>query len=243
VAASTALLQLKASEPLIRLAALRSLEVLNMSQRMQYVWPLITDPVKAIRLEAIRLLAPVGGNQNALASLSAVQRQGFNKGVKEYIATANTHSDAPSGQAQLGVMYQTLREFDKALLAYERALIIEPDFIPALLNIADVHRQRGQDTKGIKVLKQAINIDAKQSASHFALGLLYIRLKDINQALSPLKRASELADNNPHYSYVYGVALYESGQTDLAVGHLQSSLKRFPGNPQIKAALTGYLRR
>jgi len=105
-----------------------------------------------------------------------------------------------------------------------------------------VHRQRGQDTKGIKVLKQAIKIDAKQSASYFALGLLYIRLKDINQALSPLKRASELADNNPHYSYVYGVALYESGQTELAIGHLQTSLKRFPDNPTIRSALESYSR-
>jgi len=243
MAVNTALLQLESTESLIRLAALRSLEILNMSQRMQYVWSSITDPVKAVRLEAIRLLAPVGGNQNALGSLTPTQRQNFNRGVKEYLASANTHSDAPSGQARLGVMYQTLGQFDKALQAYERALIIEPSFVPALLNIADVHRQQGQDKKGIKVLKQAIKIDAKQSASHFALGLLYVRLKDIDQALSPLKRASELADNNAHYSYVYGVALYESGQTDLAIGHLHSALKRFPANGQIKAALTGYLRK
>ncbi len=240
VSVSTALLQLAAKEPLIRLAALRSLNVLSLPQRMQYVWPSLTDAVKGVRLEAIRLLAPVGSNQNSMARLSTLQKQDFKNAVKEYINTANTHSDAPSGQAQLGVMYQALGEFDKALLAYERALIIEPSFIPALLNTADILRRIGQDEKGIEILKKAIAIDEQQPASHFALGLLYIRLKEINRSVPYLKRAAKLSDYNAHYSYVYGVALYESGQKELAITSLKASLKRHPGNPQIKAALQGY---
>ena len=242
VSVNTALIQLKASEPLIRLAALRSLNVLSLPQRMQYVWPSLTDPVKGIRLEAIRLLAPMGSNQNAMARLASNQKQNFKNAVNEYISTANIHSDAPTGQAQLGVMYQALGELDRALLAYERALIIEPSFIPALLNTADVLRLKGQDAKGIKILQQAIAIDEQQPASHFALGLLYIRLKEIKQSVPYLKRAAKLSDNNAHYSYVYGVALYESGEKDLAITSLKRSLKRHPGHPQIKAALQGYMR-
>ncbi len=240
-AVSHALLQLQASEPLMRLAALRSLEILNLSQRLQFIWPFITDPVKAVRLEAVRLLAGVGTNKKVMASLTAQQQQDFKLTVKEYIITANTHSDAPSGQSKLGVMYQALGQFDQALLAYERALVIEADFTPALLNIADVYRQLNQENKGIDALKRAININSKQSATHFALGLTYIRLKKINKALPFLKAAITTPGNIAHYHYVYAVALYESGQVKLAIRSLQASLKRYPGHVQIKAALASYL--
>ncbi len=242
-AVNTAIAQLESTESLIRLAALRQLDLLNLSQRLQFVWPLLQDPMKAIRLEAIRLLAPIKSDNRLTNTLSKKQHQVFSGAVKEYLHTANTHNDSPNGQAQMGVMYQALGQFDKAIAAYRHALILDGYFVTALLNIADVYRQMGQENKGIVALKKAIALDENYSPAQYALGLVYIRIKEINKALPFLKNAAHLSLDNAHYSYVYAVALYESGQVRLAIKVLQENVSRHPDHRQSSAALNGYLNR
>jgi len=239
---NAALTQLESNESLIRLAALRQLDVLNLSQRLQFIWPLLQDPVKAIRLESIRLLAPIKSDNRLVKTLSNEHKKIFSETIKEYLHTANTHNDSPSGQAQLGVMYQALGQFDKAIAAYRHALILDSYFVTALLNIADVYRQTGQESKGVVALKDAINLDQDFSPAQYALGLVYIRIKQINKALPFLKGAADLSFDNAHYSYVYAVALYESGQAKLAIKALRENLGRHPQHTLSTGALKSYLK-
>lgn len=45
------------------------------------------------------------------------------------------------------------------------------------------------------------------------------------------------------FTYVYGVALWESGQREKAIEVLEAARQRHPGDPQLRAALDAYNQR
>ena len=55
-----------------------------------------------------------------------------------------------------------------------------------------------------------------------------------------LGEARRLDPENLRYAYVYGVALWESGQREAAVAELESSLQQHPGNNELVSALASY---
>jgi hypothetical protein len=55
--------------------------------------------------------------------------------------------------------------------------------------------------------------------------------------VSELGRANELAPNNSHYAYAYGVGLHSMRQDELALAMLSDARTRFPDNAPIQAAL------
>jgi len=52
-----------------------------------------------------------------------------------------------------------------------------------------------------------------------------------------LQKAAELAPENEHYAYVYGVALNSTGHSDEARNILTNALARHPDNREILTAL------
>ncbi|WP_019531349.1 tetratricopeptide repeat protein [Dasania marina] len=242
-AINTAVSLLQAPQPLIRVAALRVLTAMPLEQRMANVWPLLADPVKAVRLEATRLLAAAIVPAALPAALSEQQKKQLQLAIDEAMASANSLADTPTGQMQLGVMYEYMQQTDKAKNAYQHARLLEPNFIPALLNLADLHRSQGQDGLALPLLLQSLNSSPESPEVHFSLGLLYIRLKQLKLALSHLQQAAEIATNSAHYSYVHGVALFENGEPEQAIDVLKRALKQHPRQPDIVSALVAYLQR
>ncbi|MCP4128073.1 MAG: tetratricopeptide repeat protein [Gammaproteobacteria bacterium] len=239
--ANAALKLLESPDALVRLAALHVLDNINLQQRTQLLWPLLDDPVKAVRLEATRLLADVGTSRQMRAALSADRETILKQAVDEYIESAKNNADLPTGQMQLGVLYQSLGQMEKAKAAYEQALVLEPYYVPALINLADWYRADQRDEDARPYLKRALEIDPNNIAANYSLGLLNIRLKQIEKAVLYLKVAAVEAPEIAHYSYVYAVARYESGQPEAAIEILKRTLSRHPGNPDLISALAGYL--
>ena len=74
------------------------------------------------------------------------------------------------------------------------------------------------------------------------MGLLLIRQSQLDAAVGYLQRAAELDPVNVRYSYVYGVALWESGRQQEAVATLEAALTAHPGNRDLLSALASYYR-
>ena len=74
--------------PLLRLAALQSLANAPLAARVSLAAPLLADPLKALRIEAVSLLAPVPADQ-----LNAAQRAAFERASAEYVASQRYNAD------------------------------------------------------------------------------------------------------------------------------------------------------
>jgi Tfp pilus assembly protein PilF len=106
-----------------------------------------------------------------------------------------------------------------------------------MLNFADDLRGTGDDAAAETLLRQACALYPESADAHFALGMLLVRRKEVTAGVSELGRANELAPNNSHYAYAYGVGLHSTRQDERALATLSDARTRFPDNAPIQAAL------
>jgi predicted CXXCH cytochrome family protein len=228
---NTAQQQLKSDKPLLRIGALNALAFLPLQQRWQDISPLLNDPVRAVRLEATKLLMGIAG-------LDSTQQANLDGHIERYIEALMVNADMPNGQLNLAAVYLAQGSYQNAEQAYQHALKLDPQSVLARLNLADLYRIQGQETKALKQLLQAQAANANNATVLFSLGLAQIRGKQIASALISLEKASGLAPEISRYSYVYGIALNGQGRSQEALQVLTRALTGDSQNRDLLFALT-----
>ena len=223
---------LRDKNPLIRLGAVRGAERLRPESRWQTAHHLLSHPLRAIRIEAGRLLAPVDP-----ATLDSGQREILDRVITEYISAQMVNGDRPEAHTNVGVIYSQTRKFTKAEQAYLQALSLDPQWVPALVNLADLYRAQGRDTEGEPLLKRALGSAPNNPAIHQAYGLWLTRQGRPQEAIESLSRSTQLDPETARYAYVYGIALNSIGQTSEALKVLHRTLEKFPENLDVLYAL------
>ncbi len=219
---------LKDRNPMVRAGALEALPGVPLEQRWQMAHGLLSDPVRAVRIRAAGLLAPMRSE-----GLSPAEQADFERAMKEYLAAQRRNADDPATQVNVGNFYLARGDSKKAEEAYREALNLDPHWLPAYVNLADLLRQTNNDAEGKKLLDAGLARQPKAAALHHSLGLLQVRAKNLQAALSSLKRAAELAPGETRYSYVYAVALHDTGKTREALSQIDAALMRIPGDPRL----------
>ncbi|WP_340123789.1 ammonia-forming cytochrome c nitrite reductase subunit c552 [Methylobacter svalbardensis] len=217
-------------EPLLRRAAIETLEQIPPEQR----WPLahdrLKDPVRALRALAASTLAGASDQ-----SLTPDQRKDFGLAASEYRASLNWNADDPAAQINLGNFYSASNQAEAAERAYREALQLDPELVPAYLNLADHLRMNNRDSEGEFILNEGLKRLPDSAELHHSLGLLAIRQKNIQQAMISLKQAVELEPTHTRFSYVYAMALAGVGRNDEAQAVVKSALVVKPHDPELEA--------
>jgi tetratricopeptide (TPR) repeat protein len=227
---------LGAEEPLERLGALRALESLPAAQRLLAA-SLLWDDLKAVRIEAARLLAVLPPDQLP----EQVQGQ-LSKGIQEYIAVQAFNVERPEAQLNLGTLYADQGRYQDAELAYRKAIALQPQFVPAYVNLAHLLSglKREQEAEGF--LRHGLELNPRSADLQHALGLSLVRQKRLDEAVGALARGSELAPENARYTYVYAVALQSTGKLGQAIQVLEDAHRRHPGDVDTLVALVTFNR-
>jgi Tfp pilus assembly protein PilF len=226
---------LRDPSPLVRLAALQSLSGAPPDARLRLAAPLLADSLRAIRIEAANLLAGVPADQ-----LSAEQRTALERAAQEYVASQRYNADRAEGRVNLGNFYARRGDAGNALTELKAAIKLNPNFIPAYANLADLYRVLGRDAEGESVLRDGLKIAPKNAILHHVLGLALVRMKRMDAALAELEQATTLDPANARFSYVYAVALYSAGKSDAAIARLKKVLAEHPDDRNVLQALASY---
>lgn len=224
-------------DPMVRIGALDMLREVALEQRWPLVSPLLSDPVRGVRIRAVSTLGDV-----PFARLAEVDRRRFDQAADEFVAAQRFNADRPEARTTLGAFYARRGRNSEAEAEYKAALRLSPQFTGAAVNLADLYRQSGRETDAEKVLRNAIEISPNDGGLHHALGLSLVRLKRLDDALVELGRAASLDHDNARYAYIYGVALHSAGQLQEAIGYLKKSATAHPGNADIAMAIAGFSR-
>ena len=163
-------------------------------------------------------------------ALTPEQRGAFSVGLMESWAAEMSSADRAEAHLNLGLLQARRGQPDEAEAQYRTALRLESDFVPALVNLADLERARGRDQDGVGLLRQASRAEANNAEAHHALGLLLVRQRKYAEALPELRDASDLAPDNARYAYVYAVALNSTCAPTEALAWLERAHVRFPAN-------------
>ena len=228
---------LEDGDPLVRMAAVRVLENADVSTRVDQGWLLLDDPVRIVRIEASRVLAPL-----LRQPLPEKFREPLSRGVDEYIRTLRTNEDRAEAHLSLGLVGLAAGNAEYAEQAYQTALRIDPGFSPAYVNLADLYRQLGRDADGERLLRSGIDVVPTNADLRHALGLLLVREKRTAEALEELRLAARQNTENVHYAYVYALALHSYGKPGQAIAVLEDAQRQYPGNRPILNALVEFSR-
>jgi predicted CXXCH cytochrome family protein len=223
-------------EPLVREAAPSVLPTLSPPTVIEKVISLLSDPVRAVRIQAARALA--GVNPKAL---TPEQRTFYDAATKDLVDAETIDSDRPEAHLNLGLLAVRRGQPDEAEAQYQTALRLDPKFVPALVNLADLDRMRRMDQQGAVALHKALAIEPGNADAHYALGLLLVRQHDPT-AVAELRQANALAPHNARYAYVYAVALNSTGAVAPAMALLERTHQEHPTYRDVLVALVSMAR-
>src|SRR5262249_12799425 len=159
------------------------------------------DPVRSVRIEAAAAMA---GEPDA--SLSPSERAALERAGAELVAAQELSFDRPEAHLALA-RYQVNRQHpDEAEAELKRALSIDPAFVPAAVNLADLYRTMGRDRDAEAMLRRALAHAQNHPTLLHTLGLVMVRQKRLGEATELLGAAAQLSPENPRFGYVYAVA-------------------------------------
>lgn len=220
-------------DPEVRAAAADSLEGLNAPERVTALGPLLSDPVRAVRITTARALSSAPAEQ-----MEATLRPRFDAALAEYIAAQEVSLDMPGAQFNLAIVYENTGRRDQAERHYLGALRIDPDFTPARANLAQLYAASARNGDAERVLVEGLKRLPDLGELQYSLGLLLAedpnRMKESAEALG---RASKLLPTRPDVHYNLGLALEVLGQNAPAERAMLQAQQLNPTDPRIAYAL------
>ena len=235
-AANTIQEALSYGDPLVRIGALRALSGLQPDAQAELAGPLLSDSILSVRIEAARILSP-------LRSVMPVRFVSpFSTAEIEMIAALDESAERPESRAYFASLRIDAGDIVGAEQEFAQALSMEPNFMTARINFADMYRQAGRDSDAEEVLREGLALTPDAAALRHSLGLVLVRIGRQDDGLLELRRAMELNQVNPRYSFVYAIALNSLGQSQAATEFLFSIKDQFLYDFDIHWALATMLR-
>ncbi|MGD9127283.1 MAG: tetratricopeptide repeat protein, partial [Planctomycetia bacterium] len=228
---------LEDKDPLVRYAAVHALEHASPAVLNDKVAPMLTDPVRAVRVEAARILASIKER-----TLAKKYDKAFNAALKEYRKGQNYLADQPAAHLNLAVLHENLGEPKKALAAYEHAIKLDPAFVPARMNLSLLLDRFGEKKQAEEELRQAIKAAPEYGEAYYSLGLLLAEKKEtLPEAAEMLARAAELTPTNARMRYNLGLAYQQLGKVKEAEAALKESCRLAPAPSNLYALAILYV--
>ena len=211
-------------DPLVRLAALRTLRPYPAPSLWPLAGQLLADSVLAVRIEAASLFAAMPQDR-----LSPDERSRLSRAVDEYVTAQRVNADRPEHRVNLGTLYLRQLRFADAEAELNAARRLDPSFVPADITLAHLYAQQGRAGDGERILREADRLP-DDAELHHALGLNLVRQRRPADALPELARAAAIDPGTSRYAYVYAIALSSFGKPDEAVKALESSHAQYPAD-------------
>jgi len=227
----------------VRRAAAEWIDALPAEAKRRIGTPLLSDPIRTVRLSAAASLAGPPDPGATGGSPGAARRgedAALARAVAEYRQSLAFNADRADGQFNLGNLERQVGNDAAAEAAYRRAIALDPTFVPAPVNLADLYAAAGRDADGETVLEAARARNPQSADIAYALGLLRIRRHDAAGGLNLLKRAAALRPEDARYAYVHAVALHDGGDAPEAIRLLEAAAARHPYDADIAGALAAY---
>jgi tetratricopeptide (TPR) repeat protein len=214
---------LLAPEALLRRTAVATLAVPDPGERARLLAPLLSDPVRVVRMAAVSALAGV-----PLEQLKPFQRDAFQAAVTEYRSSMAYTLDFPSSAFNLGNLEAALGRAAEAERFYRLAIRIDDLFFPAKLNLAVLLSGQGRNAEAEQVLRAAVAAYPNDANTSYMLGLLLVEQGKVDEAVAMLGRATEADPRCARAHYNLGLLLDRLGRLDEAADALRRAAEVEP---------------
>jgi len=230
---------LLSDEPLLRHVAASGPADRDPKVRAARLAPLLSDPVKAVRLDAVSALA---GTPDQF--LKPYQVEALRKGIEEYRKTMTYSLDFASSGMNLGNLYSSLGDAATAEKYYRLALEVDDLFYPAKMNLALLVAGAGRGDEAAALYRQVLAAYPDNYDAAYSLGLLLVESGKPEEAVDLLRGAARGMPRHVRVRYNLGLLLQQLGRLDEAGRTLEEALALAPTDADTLLALGDhYLRR
>ncbi len=188
-----------------------------------------------VLLFALAVRAQTG--QSRIAPItSALRARDFEEAVQ---LTRDALSQSPM-DPQLwtlqGIGLSAEKHNKEALEAFQHALKISPDYLPALEGAAQIEYETG-DKEAIPLLRRIIRLRPGELTCHAMLGALAYKQGDCGQAVQEFDQSGPLLESQPAALQQYGACLVALKQTDKAVPIFEKLVASHPDDVHARRGL------
>lgn len=219
------------ADGLVRYTALGALSRTGVDDRVTRVVPLLSDPVRAVRLLAASQLAGVPA-----AAIEPRARERLRETLAEYRQAMERSLDLSSAGHNLGNLAMRLGQPTEAERYYRAAIAADDRFFPAKMNLAVLYSATGRKGDAEVLLRQVLDDEPDMHEAAYSLGLLLAEDRT-GEAVEFLGRAAAGMPGHARVHYNLGLALQLQGQSEEAEAALRRALELVPGDMDYLYAL------
>ena len=125
---------------------------------------------------------------------------------------------------------------EEAAAAYRKALVIDPDLVPAIVNLANIHYGRDELIEAQALYERAIALDQDCFEAHFNLGNIHHDLGRYDDALVCYRDAVALSPGYADAHFYLAVTLEKTGHSPEAKPHWKTYQELAPEGEWIELA-------
>ena len=161
------------------------------------------------------------------------------------VASASAASVFPDPQAALAARYFVEgsrldngdeKGMEDAAAAYRKALVIDSDLVPAIVNLANIHYARDELIEAQALYERAISLDSECFEAHFNLGNIHHDLGRYEDALVCYRDAVALNPGYPDAHFYLAVTLEKTGHSPEAKPHWKTYQDLAPNGEWVELA-------
>jgi tetratricopeptide (TPR) repeat protein len=201
---------LGSDEPLLRRTAAEHLPLVS-TEDVEHIAPLLSDPVKAVRMAAVMQLARVPRDR-----LKPYQQEAFAAALAEYRESMTYEMDFAGSSYNLGNLEAALGNPAAAEGYYRAALQVDDLFSPAKSNLAVLLSGQGRNREAETLLREIVRDYPEDGRAMYSLGLLLVEMGHAGEAVDWLGRSAELLPGDARIRYNLGLLLQQMGRLDEA---------------------------
>jgi predicted CXXCH cytochrome family protein len=222
-------------DPAVRLAAVAGLEAVPPVERVAAGAPLLSDPTRAVRIEAARVLAAVPAER-----LDTSQRKALDAAIAEFVDAQVAMADMPASHLNLGVLFGSQGKRELAEAEYLTALRMDPYFGPARANLVALYNSMGRNAEAERVLRDGVRRTPTEGELYYSLGLLLAEEKRLGEAAEALGNAVRLMPQRARVRYNLALALDRLSRDAEAEAALLQAFQLDPRDPDIVYATAAF---
>ena len=239
--------QLSNPSELIRTTCVESLEGKFdfAEEQRQVLVPLLNDPVRSVRLQAVRVLAE--GWRSNLPDVDAIVQKRYQTVRQEYVTSLNNQPEQAATHLNRGVLSQQENEPLEAARHYRNALKRDSRFLPALNNLGLLQYNLGNLLEAADLYRRITELYPDQIDGWRFLGMVEAQMgqnpndprasEKLASAAAAFQEAIALDPNQPRLYYNLGLIQNLLNRRSEAIESLEKAIRLDPGNSQFRAAL------
>ncbi|OLY91970.1 Tetratricopeptide repeat-containing protein [Cnuella takakiae] len=145
--------------------------------------------------------------------------------IRLHLSIIDEHPYNELAWFNLAAAYQGLKLFEKAIDAYQYALVIDEKFDYAYRNMGDAYIRLRKYKEAIEALEKVLELSKPEEVIYEAIGHCYDRMKEYTQARAYYRKASNMNAEDSKLYYKIACTYYNEGQFLNASKQLESALR------------------